>query len=179
MSTGTRSAPGVLGRSGPPRRSAARATSSSLGGPAGNPVSANSLAGIKTALAKYPGVTMLTGYDDWPVTNWDAALLQKTLTGLLAKYPQVDAIINDSDGFTGLGVLRAYEAANKPLVPIATLEGNEFGCEFAKLKPENPKLEYGTLVGPHLDGSGRRAQGDRRRRGHREPRAGHLPAAGL
>jgi ribose transport system substrate-binding protein len=116
-----------------------------LGGPAGNPVSANSLAGIKTAMAKYPGVTMLTGYDDWPITNWDAALLQKTLTGLLAKYPQVDAIINDSDGFTGLGVLRAYEAANKPLVPIATLEGNEFGCEFSKLKPANPKLEYGTL----------------------------------
>jgi ribose transport system substrate-binding protein len=116
-----------------------------LGGPAGNPVSANSLAGIKTAMAKYPGVTMLTGYDDWPITNWDAALLQKTLTGLLAKYPQIDAIINDSDGFTGLGVLHAYEAANKPLVPIATLEGNEFGCEFSKLKPANPKLEYGTL----------------------------------
>ena len=49
-----------------------------LGGPAGNPVSANSLAGIKTAMAKYPGITMLTGYDDWPITNWDAALLQKT-----------------------------------------------------------------------------------------------------
>jgi ribose transport system substrate-binding protein len=108
-------------------------------------VSANSLAGIKTALEKFPDVNMLTGYADWPVTNWDAALLQKTLTALLAKYPQIDGIINDSDGFTGLGVLRAYEAANKPLVPIATLEGNEFGCEFAKLKPNNPKLEYGTL----------------------------------
>ena len=116
-----------------------------LGGPPGNPVSANSLAGIKTALEKYPDITMLTGYEDWPVTNWDAALLQKTLTALLAKYPQIDGIINDSDGFTGLGVLRAYEAAGKPLVPIATLEGNEFGCEFAKLKPNNPKLEYGTL----------------------------------
>jgi ribose transport system substrate-binding protein len=116
-----------------------------LGGPPGNPVSANSLAGIKTALANHPNVNMLTGYTDWPVTNWDAALLQKTLTALLAKYPKVDGIINDSDGFTGLGVLRAYEAANKPLVPIATLEGNEFGCEFAKLKPNNPKLEYGTL----------------------------------
>jgi ribose transport system substrate-binding protein len=116
-----------------------------LGGPPGNPVSANSLAGIKTALAKYPDVNLLTGYNDWPVTNWDAALLQKTLTALLAKYPKIDGIINDSDGFTGLGVLRAYEAANKPLVPIATLEGNEFGCEFAKLKPNNAKLEYGTL----------------------------------
>ncbi len=116
-----------------------------LGGPPGNPVSANSLAGIKTALAKYPDITMLTGYDDWPVTNWDAALLQKTLTALLSKYDQIDGIINDSDGFTGLGVLRAYEAAGKPLVPIATLEGNEFGCQYAKLKPTNPNLEYGTL----------------------------------
>ncbi|MCB1488963.1 MAG: substrate-binding domain-containing protein [Bauldia sp.] len=116
-----------------------------LGGPPGNPVSANALAGVKKAMEKYPDMTMLTGFDDWPVTNWDAALLQKTLTALLSKYPQVDGIINDSDGFTGLGVLRAYEAANKPLVPIATLEGNEFGCEYAKLKPDNADLELGTL----------------------------------
>ena len=24
-----------------------------------------------TAMAKYPSITMLTGYDDWPITNWD------------------------------------------------------------------------------------------------------------
>jgi ribose transport system substrate-binding protein len=116
-----------------------------LGGPPGNPVSANELAGVKEGLSKFPDIKMLTGYDDWPVTNWDAALLQKTLTALLAKYPKIDGIINDSDGFTGLGVLRAYEAAGKPLVPIATLEGNQFGCEYAKLKPANANLQYGTL----------------------------------
>jgi len=116
-----------------------------LGGPAGNPVSRNELDGVKEGLAKYPDINMLTGYDDWPVTNWDAALLQKTLTALLAKYPKIDGIINDSDGFTGLGVLRAYEAAGKPLVPIATLEGNQFGCDYARLKPTNPNLQYGTI----------------------------------
>jgi ribose transport system substrate-binding protein len=118
-----------------------------LGGPAGNPVSAKELKGIEDTFKKYPKITLLTGYADWPVTNWDAAQIQKTLTALLAKYPKIDAVINDSGGFESLGVFRAYAAANKPLVPLASLEGNELSCEYAKLKPTNPGLQLGTISG--------------------------------
>jgi ribose transport system substrate-binding protein len=118
-----------------------------LGGPAGNPVSAKALKGIEDAFKKYPKITLLTGYTDWPVTNWDAAQIQKTLTALLAKYPKIDAVINDSGGFESLGVLRAYAAANKPLVPLASLEGNQLACEYLKLKPTNPGLQLGTISG--------------------------------
>ncbi len=118
-----------------------------LGGPAGNPVSAKTLKGIEDAFKKYPKITLLTGYTDWPVTNWDAAQIQKTMTALLAKYPKIDAVINDSGGFESLGLLRAYAAANKPLVPFASLEGNQLSCEYIKLKPTSPGLQLGTISG--------------------------------
>lgn len=116
-----------------------------LGGPAGNPVSVATLQGIHDGLVKFPQVTLLTGYEDWPITNWDAAQAQKTMTALLTKYPQIDAIINDSDGFSGLGVLRAYEAANRPLVPYALFENNQLACDVMKLKATNPKIELATM----------------------------------
>ena len=118
-----------------------------LGGPAGNPVSANALAGIVETFKKYPKITLLTGDKDWPVTNWDASLIQQNLTALLGKYPKIDAVINDSDGFAALGVVRAYQSANKPLVPLASLEANGLACEWQKLKGANPGFQIGTISG--------------------------------
>lgn len=116
-----------------------------LGGPAGNPVSVATLAGVVEGLAKYPKVKLLTGDKDWPLTNWDAAQAQKTMVALLSQYPKIDAVINDSDGFSGLGVLRAYESANRPLVPYAVFESNQLACDFLKLKPKNPNFELATM----------------------------------
>lgn len=118
-----------------------------LGGPAGNPVSGNALAGIAETFKKYPKITLLTGDKDWPVTNWDASLIQQNMTALLGKYPKIDAVINDSDGFAALGIVRAYASANKPLVPIASLEANGLACEYVKLKAANPGFQIGTISG--------------------------------
>jgi ribose transport system substrate-binding protein len=117
-----------------------------LGGPPGNPVSAQILAGAAEVLAQYPNIHLLTGTKDWPVTNWDAAVTQKAVTALLAKYPEIDGIIDDQDGFSGLGVLRAYQSANRPMVPFTLLEGNQLACDYAKMKSSNPKFELGTLT---------------------------------
>jgi ribose transport system substrate-binding protein len=118
-----------------------------LGGPAGNPVSAHELAGIVETFKKYPKITLLTGDKDWPVTNWDASLIQQNVTALLGKYPKIDAVINDSDGFAALGVVRAYQSANKPLVPVASLEANGLACEWEKLKGSSPGFQIGTISG--------------------------------
>ena len=118
-----------------------------LGGPAGNPVSAHALAGIVETFKRHPKITLLTGDKDWPVTNWDASLIQQNLTALLGKYPKIDAVINDSDGFAALGVVRAYQSANKPLVPLASLEANGLACEYLKLKGANPGFQIGTISG--------------------------------
>ncbi len=117
-----------------------------LGGPPGNPVSVQTLAGAAEVLAKYPNIHLLTGIKDWPITNWDAAVTQKTVTALLAKYPEIDGIIDDQDGFSGLGVLRAYQSANRPMVPFTLLEGNQLACDYAKMKPSDAKFELGTMT---------------------------------
>ena len=92
-------------------------------------------------------ITLLTGDKDWPVTNWDSALIQQNMTALLNKYPKIDAVINDSDGFASLGVVRAYQSANKPLVPLASLEANGLACEYEKQKAGNPNFQIGTISG--------------------------------
>jgi ribose transport system substrate-binding protein len=116
-----------------------------LGGPAGNPVSAHELAGVVETFKKYPKIKLLTGDKEWPVTNWDSAMIQQQMTALLGKYPKIDAVINDSDGFAALGVVRAYQAADKPLVPLASLEANGLACEYLKLKDKNPNFQIGTI----------------------------------
>jgi ribose transport system substrate-binding protein len=118
-----------------------------LGGPAGNPVSAHELSGIVDTFKKYPKIKLLTGDKDWPVTNWDSAMIQQQVTALLGKYPKIDAVINDSDGFAALGVVRAYQAADKPLVPLGSLEANGLACEYLKLKAKNPNFQIGTISG--------------------------------
>ena len=128
----------------------------------------------KRLMAKYPGITMLTDYDDWPDPHelGRRAPPRRPLTRTPGDHHQVDAIINDGDGFTGLGVLRAYEAANKPLVPIWTLaaRNGEFGCGIPSQarSPAGMKLEIRNLADSNLDGpGGRRA---RRSRPHRASR---------
>ena len=74
--------------------------------------------GVVEAFKKYPKITLLTGDKDWPVTNWDASLIQQNITALLGKYPKIDAVINDSDGFAALGVVarlpKRQQAARAP-----------------------------------------------------------------
>lgn len=118
-----------------------------IGGPAGNPVSGNTLKGIEDTFKNHPKMTLLTGYADWPVGNWDAAQIQQAVSAMLAKFPKIDAVINDSDGFAALGVIRAYQAANRPLVPVGSLEANALACEFEKLKGANPAFQIGTISG--------------------------------
>ncbi len=150
-----------------------------LGGPPGNPVSANSLAGIKTALEKYPDITMLTGYDDWPVTNWDAALLQKTLTALLSKYAadrrhhQRQRRLHRSRRAARLRGRRQAAGADRHA------RGQRVRLRIRQAEADQSEARIRHAVGPDLDGPGRRAQGDRRRGRHREQRADRLQAAGL
>jgi ribose transport system substrate-binding protein len=98
-----------------------------IGGPAGNPVTTGQLKSVVAVVAQNSGVKLLTGSSDWPVTNWDPATAQKITASLLAKYPHIDGIISDY-GTDALAATRAFQAANRPLVPIATLDANGLAC---------------------------------------------------
>jgi ribose transport system substrate-binding protein len=101
------------------------------GGPAGNPVGAEQLAAIVAVFKAHPGMKLLTGDTAWPVTNWDPATAQKVTAALLAKYPTIDGIISNY-GTDALASARAFQAANRKLVPIATLDANGLSCIYEK-----------------------------------------------
>jgi ribose transport system substrate-binding protein len=42
-------------------------------------------------------------------------------------------------------VLRTYQTADRPLVPLAVLSNNQLACDYATLKPKNPGFELGTI----------------------------------
>ena len=63
------------------------------GGPAGNPVSADSWRASSQVFNEIPEMKLLTGTKTGRVTNWDPATAQKIDGALLAKYPKIDGII--------------------------------------------------------------------------------------
>jgi ribose transport system substrate-binding protein len=115
-----------------------------LGGPAGNPVTSGQLKSIVKVFAKHPGMKLLTGKTTWPVTNWDPATAQKQMSALLAKYPKIDGIISDY-GTDALAATRAFQAANRKLVPIGTLDANGLSCLYKKVHKSNPQFQLATI----------------------------------
>jgi ribose transport system substrate-binding protein len=106
-----------------------------LGGPAGNLVDQGSVQGMQEALKAYPNIKVLDNVSakSWPVTNWDPATAQKVTASLLAKYPQVDGIL-DIYGADVSGELKAFSDAGRKIPPIATSQVNSLSCTWEKSK---------------------------------------------
>jgi ribose transport system substrate-binding protein len=115
-----------------------------LGGPAGVAVGLQQLDGINEVLANYPDIELLTGTTDYAVTNWDPATSQQAMTALLNQHPQIDGVISNY-GTDADAAVRAFQAAGRELVPIATLEANALACGFAEAKAANPRYELATI----------------------------------
>ena len=115
------------------------------GGPAGNPVTSAQLKAIVAVFAQHPGMHLLTGDTSWAVTNWDPSQAQQVASSLLAKYPTVNGVISDY-GTDALAVTRAFAAAGRPLVPIASLEANGLGCLYQqKSTGSGSKVQLATI----------------------------------
>ncbi|MEA2609195.1 MAG: ribose transport system substrate-binding protein [Chloroflexota bacterium] len=115
-----------------------------LGGFAGSAVGHQELDGINSVFGQNSGIKLLTGTTDFVPTNWDQATAQQAMTTLLNQYPQIDGVISNYDA-DAVGIIRAFQAANRPLVPLTTLDSNKLGCDFAGLKAANPKFEMVTI----------------------------------
>lgn len=114
-----------------------------LGGTPGNPTSAAEAVGWKEVFAKYPDIKVLEG----PVTtNWDPAETQRVMSGLLAKYPQIDAVYSDY-GLGSMGALRAFVAAGRKVPLWAAQDANELGCFWQEHKADNPDFQMGNVSG--------------------------------
>lgn len=111
-----------------------------LGGIPGNPSSLAFLEGVQDGLAG-TGVTLTSSK---PIdTNWDPGQAQRAMSGVLANRDDIGAVITDY-GATAYGAIRAFQNANRPLVPIATIDENRVSCAFLDLEEENPDFELFT-----------------------------------
>lgn len=101
-----------------------------LGGTPGNETSTQFFASFQKAMKDYPDLKIVGNrIQD---TNWDPALRRKVMTGLLAQYGQIDAIVSDFNG-PDVGALQAYDAAGMKRPAVASItSNNQIGCDWAK-----------------------------------------------
>ena len=70
---------------------------------------------VDRVLAQYPDIKLLAKANG----NWDQAAAQQVMTDILASFPKIDGVLTQ-DGMA-LGVIRAFQAAGRPL-PVVTGE---------------------------------------------------------
>jgi ribose transport system substrate-binding protein len=113
-----------------------------LSGLAGSPVNNQRWnEGAKKALAKYPGIKVLTEVN----ANWDQATAQQAVANLLPSFPKIDGVYSQGGAMT-LGAIYAFKAANRPLVPMVGEANNglfkiwkaERKNGFSSISPADP-----------------------------------------
>lgn len=115
-----------------------------LGGPAGNPVSSGTLAGVVSVLKSHPKMKILTGTTSWAVTNWDPATAQQITASLLAKYPKINGIVSDY-GTDELSALQAFSAAGRSFPAVAGADANGLGCIWVKDHAKQSNFQLATV----------------------------------
>jgi ribose transport system substrate-binding protein len=114
-----------------------------LGGTPGNPLSAAVNQGIQEQLRTDTGLSLL---EPDPIdTNFDPAVEQKAVAGLLTRYAEIDGVQNEC-GTCVPGGFRAFQAANRPLVPWVSDDNNEVACAYDELKDANPDFQIMTTA---------------------------------
>ena len=85
-----------------------------LNGLQGAPDNASRWNGAKSVFDKYPGIKVLSAVN----ADWDQAKAQQAVANLLPSFPKIDGIWSQGGAMT-LGAVYAFQAANRPLVPMA------------------------------------------------------------
>lgn len=120
-----------------------------LGGPAGAASSQTFMDGFKDGLKAFPELTLLD--DNYIVTNWNPADAQKATAGLIAQYPQIDAIASDY-GVTSLAATKAFLQAGLAVPAMSSIAtSNEFNCMYLKAKADGTAWKYLALDGSTAD----------------------------
>ncbi|UCF97778.1 MAG: substrate-binding domain-containing protein [Spirochaetaceae bacterium] len=106
--------------------------------------------GVKGALKEFPGVKVLTTV----YGEWNQATAEAVMNDVVAAYPKIDAVI--TVGSMGMGALRAFQNAGRPLPAITGDPTVEFmlfcdeqrkaGKEFIFAAPANPPGIGGTAL---------------------------------
>jgi ribose transport system substrate-binding protein len=119
-----------------------------IGGPPGNPVDEGEITGMDKIVEEFPEIEVLDNVSpkNWPIGNWDPATSKQIAGPLLAKYPEINGILM-GDGQSTAAVISAFQAANRPIPPVATLEANQLGCLWHELKGTPEEFQMATISG--------------------------------
>lgn len=116
-----------------------------LGGIPGAASSTVFMDGFKAGLKAFPDIKLLD--ENYIVTNWNPADAQKAVAGLIAKYPQIDAVASDY-GVTSLAAVKAFEEAGIAIPAMSSIAtSNEYNCKFLKAKADGKGFKYFALDG--------------------------------
>ena len=102
-----------------------------LNGIPGISVSEERFQGAKEVFAKYPGIEIVGA----AAADWDYAKAKTAMSDLLQANPTIDGVWSQGGAMT-LGAIEAFQAANRPLVPMTGEDNNGFLKVWAKLKPQ-------------------------------------------
>jgi ribose transport system substrate-binding protein len=94
-----------------------------LRGLPGNAVDAAEASGFHSVLKKYPNIKVLKE----TYGQWADGPAQKVMADLLARYPNIDGVF--TEGGMQQGVVRAFLAAHRSLVPVSGTDENGFACQ--------------------------------------------------
>jgi ribose transport system substrate-binding protein len=92
-------------------------------GLAGNAVDAAEASGFHGVLKKYPNIKVLKE----TYGQWADGPAQKVMADLLSRYQNIDGVF--TEGGMQQGVVRAFLAAHRKLVPVSGTDENGFACQ--------------------------------------------------
>jgi ribose transport system substrate-binding protein len=102
-----------------------------LNGMAGISTNEERFQGAKDVFAKYPGIQIVGAV----TADWDYAKAKTAMSDLLQANPTIDGVWSQGGAMT-LGAMEAFQAANRPLVPMTGEDNNGLLKVWVKLKPQ-------------------------------------------
>ncbi len=98
--------------------------------------------GAKAVLKEFPGLELLTT----AYASYNQSTAESVMTDLISTYPKIDAVF--TIGSMGMGVLRAFEKAGRPLPAISGDPTHEFALHMKELQESGKKLAYACPANP-------------------------------
>jgi ribose transport system substrate-binding protein len=113
-----------------------------LMGIAGDQPTQRRLEGAKAVLDEFPDLELLTTV----YANYNQSTAESTMNDIISTYPQIDVVFNASD--MGLGVLRAFQHAGRPLPALTGDPNNAWVINAKQLRDKGTKLIYASTANP-------------------------------
>ncbi len=113
-----------------------------LMGIAGDQPTQKRLEGAKAVMAEFPGLKLLTTV----YAGYNQSTAESVMNDVISTYPKIDIVFNAGD--MGLGVLRAFQHAGRPLPALTGDPNNAWVINAKQLRDKGVKLIHAVTANP-------------------------------